>query len=80
MWEKGSRKILITFNDDKHGEELHKHIRLNTRVTLEIREHLIAIVKKYRGDFCKEDEKRTILGYKLSINTVNVKTVWYQKP
>ena len=36
-WEEGSRTNLITFDYDKHSKELHKHIKLNSRVTTEIK-------------------------------------------
>ena len=47
MWEEGSCTNLITLNDEKNIKELHKHIISNLRITLEIKEHLIATVKKY---------------------------------
>ena len=46
-WEEGKRKDLITFNAKGHNEELHKYIKLNSRVIPEIKELLIAIVKEY---------------------------------
>ena len=46
-WKEGSDKNLITFNNDKNGKELNKHIKLNSRVTLGVRERLTLILKTY---------------------------------
>ena len=46
-WKEGCYNNLIIFNDGKHFKELHKHIKLNSIVIPEIREHFITIVKKY---------------------------------
>ena len=56
-----------------------QNIKLNSTVIPEIKEQLISIVKKYWDYFLKEGAKRTILGYKLSINTGNTKPVCCKK-
>ena len=75
-WEEGERTDLITFNAKKYNKKLYKHIKLNSRVIPEIKEQLYSIVKKYWGCFCKEGSKRTIPGYKFSIDTG---LVWCRK-
>ena len=62
MWEEGSCTDLITFNDERHNEELHKHIQFNSMVIPEIKEQFIKIGKKYWDCFCKEGLKRKIMG------------------
>ena len=40
----------------KHGEELHKNIKLNSRVTLEVREHVITAVKNCCDFFVRKNQ------------------------
>ena len=48
IWEEGKMTNLFTFDDSKHGEELLKNIRISTKVTAEVLERIISIVKIYR--------------------------------
>ena len=59
--------------------ELHTHINLRSRFVPEIKGQLILIVNKYWDYFCKEGVKRTIMGYKLSIDTGNAGPVCCKK-